>query len=82
MVSVVGTKRPRDAFGQIRSGTFRDPEIWKHFSSFLGKDDAIDYNRHLGESLHLGMGDIHVTWQVDGKRQVGKVWYSESQGFF
>lgn len=70
MVSAFGTERPRAAFGQIRPRTFRGTEIWKLFSSFLEEDDAIDDNKHLDESLHLGLDDVHATWQVGGKNFV------------
>jgi hypothetical protein len=51
MSSAIGIKRPKNAFGGITWRTFRDPENWNPFSSFLEEDDVIDCNKHLSESL-------------------------------
>ena len=68
---MIGTERPRDACGPIRSRTFKVTEMWKQFSSSLGKDDAIDDNKHLGKSLHPVLDGIHATWQVGGRSFFG-----------
>ena len=63
LLALKGQELPLVRLDQEHSGAQR------YGSCFLSleEDDAIDDNKHLDESLHLVLDDVHATWQVSGK---------------